>query len=205
MRPVLTCDLTGCPRGGSCGDAVVDYQGSAVDQGFAGPDRPILLSAALHLAPLRVRYCIQLLDADGRLPHDIVVENTNVILPDRPHGQLRLPRDADLADNDDIKWHLQNPGNLGGHRNTTTGESEHHKICSEAHRLEAFGQATPSIDSVDEHQQPPTFIVSVPRRRATGQGQRSRQRDDDVALVHSGPFEEGPRDAKDPTRRHRPR
>ena len=85
--------------------------------------------------------------ADG--PDDLVVEDADTTLADRPHSQLLVSRRAELAHDDHVEWSAERRGDLGGNRHATTREAEHHDVVG-AQVVERRRQPSPGVDAIGE-------------------------------------------------------
>ena len=52
------------------------------------------------------------------------VDDARPVFADRPHGQLRFERHAELAYEDDVEWHVEGQCDLQGHRDTAAGQPD---------------------------------------------------------------------------------
>ena len=59
--------------------------------------------------------------AEARRFDHLGVHDARPVLADRPHGQLRVERHAELAHEDDVKWRVERQGDLEGYRHTAAG------------------------------------------------------------------------------------
>ena len=86
-------------------------------------DPRIQMSAALELLPL---VGLDLCERDGvdvRVAHDVVVDHTDTVLADRPHRELGLGREPDLADQDHVERYMQHDGHFVPDGDTSPGSA----------------------------------------------------------------------------------
>lgn len=72
--------------------------------------------------------------AHSRLFDQSVVHDADVAFGDSPDGELRLPWEADLADDDDVERRTEAVGDLGGNGNATSRERDDNRPKSGVHR-----------------------------------------------------------------------
>ena len=80
-----------------------------------------------------------------------VVDDADVVLTDRAHGELRLERYAELSNHDHIERNVQGRGDLGRDRHAAAGESDHHDVGDAAEVSQPVGQHSATISPVDKH------------------------------------------------------
>ena len=78
-----------------------------------------------------------------------MVDDSNAVLTDGAHPQLRLEGHAELAYEDHVQWGVERFGDLEGDRYATARQTDHHDIGS-SQVVQLLGQATSSVDAIDE-------------------------------------------------------
>jgi len=80
---------------------------------------------------------------DDLIAHD----ERRAAIDHRTHGQIRLRRNADLAQQDQVEWRVEGGRDLGGHRNAASWQREDHGLLSPV-ASERFGEPAACIQSV---------------------------------------------------------
>src|SRR5581483_11249556 len=94
--------LTGGAGGRSGGDPVIDNDDGASGEAGAGPAAAVVLGLPVKFRPLPMFHGGEFHGGDTAEPQRAVVDDPHSTLADGPDGQLRLERDAELANHDDI-------------------------------------------------------------------------------------------------------
>jgi hypothetical protein len=95
--------LTGCGGSGSRGDPVVhDDRRPSGERPALAPGAK-LCGAALELLPFAILDGADLVRRDPGSGDELTVDDANAAFTDGPHGQLRLGRHPELANEDDVE------------------------------------------------------------------------------------------------------
>ena len=99
--------------------------------------------------------------ADVEVAQHLVVDDGDAALPDGAHGQFRLVRHAELADDDDIERRTERGGDLRRDGDTTAGEPEHDGL-GPPEAPQGLGELSSGIAAIGEHGAPHS-LPSGPR------------------------------------------
>ena len=147
---VCSGDVAGGAGGRAGGDAVVDeHRGTAgeVDARcgpaeLVGPPLQLLALASFDSGEVG-------LGGPGETD-DLVVDDADTIFADRPHRQLGLTRDSDLADDDDVEGRVERLRDLERNGDAAPREPEYDDVVTPK-VLEARSERRASLRPVSEH------------------------------------------------------
>ena len=131
------------------GQAVVDHDDRPPRQGDRRPAAPEQLRAALGFRPLAALDRRDLLGREAGESYDFLVEDAHAALTDRAHRELRLERDTEFADDDDVQRRAQRPGDLGRDGNAPSRQSDHDAVLVPEVR-HCLGEPPAGLDPVPE-------------------------------------------------------
>ena len=92
----------------------------------------------------------ELLVGHGKAPGGAGLDDEHAVLADRPHRQLRLYRNADLANDDHVQGPPQHSCDLEGDGYPSSWETEHDRVALTEHFGESGTQATSRVASILE-------------------------------------------------------
>jgi hypothetical protein len=165
--PTPSKDLHGGACGEPGGDTVVHHHHRAAGHRGCRAVPAVPLDATVDLAGLAS--CdlgkIGLHQAD--LVQQPVVEHADTALAHGPHAQLRLPRQANLAHDQDVHGYAELPGDLGTDRDATTRQGEHHRVVA-FQGAQCLGQSATGVAAVTKTDRAPPGEVDPAVSAATG-------------------------------------
>jgi hypothetical protein len=118
------------PHRGAGGQAIVHEDRGLPLQIQRRPLTAELLLAALELLLFPPDHLIDLSLAEAEGADHRVVEDAHAAAGDRPHGELLLPWNAELADDEDIEREMQRARDLVGDRDSAAWQPEHDRVGS---------------------------------------------------------------------------
>ena len=136
---------------GACCNAVVDQdQHSSLERDMRAP-RQIDAPPALYLGQLGFCLLVDVRLCDRGVGQNVVVDDNKgfTTVDNGCNCQLRLKRHTDLAHEDEIERRTKRTRHLDGHRNTTTGHRQNHRIA-EPELDEPLGESLPSCTAIRE-------------------------------------------------------
>ena len=148
-------DLTRSTGGRAGGDAVVYDHCCPSGYGDGRATLAVAGGAPFELAPLGLLDRVDVLVGDPRDEHHLRVEDSDAPFADRPHPQLRLKRNAKLANKDDVEGCAEGAGDFERDRHPAPWQAENDHIRA-PEPGQSCGQLATRVGAVDEwHQQPP--------------------------------------------------
>ena len=174
-----SCDLTRSLGGRAGGDAVVDDDHNPSCQRNTRPAGPVAACTAFELGALTSLDVRQFVSCHSGHPDDVVVQYANAVLTNGPHAQLRLERNAEFADQDDVERSVQSERHLLGDRNTTPGQPDNNDVVV-ARLQHLSGELSTGVDSISEH------APHMARRQHVAEESKVRDRRSVVAFTCDG-------------------
>jgi hypothetical protein len=100
---------------------------------------------AFELEILASRNLVDCRLRDAELLDEVFVEHADAAARDRPHRELGMARDAELADNEHIHRSPKRPGDLERHRHPAAGQPQHDDVGTVGEPAQRAGQPPAGI------------------------------------------------------------
>ena len=149
-RPLGPDHLTRGASGRAGRDPVIDHDHGTAREARPRPVVSEAQSPTVELDSLASLDHRELCLADtGGFDH-LGVDDARPVFADRPHGQLRFERHAELAYEDDVEWRVEGQCDLQGHRDTAAGQPDDDDIGA-AEALQPPREDPPGLGTIREH------------------------------------------------------
>lgn len=127
---------------------VVDEDDGSARQIGEATIAPILTFAPFELGLLHRCNTLYVLVAHTRDANEVLVEHAHATTGKGAHGQLFVPREAELSNDEDIEWHMKGLGNLESNGNAAARKGKNDHIATIRIRAQLGGKPPAGISPI---------------------------------------------------------